>query len=110
VLVSAKLIETVDARRHSLSHYFIDKFGNTAAYGPLKGFTFSDESWWGTSARTPQLLRIYEKEVLDELVTLSQASNTFIDIGAADGYYGVGMVSSGLYERSYCFEQSEVGR
>jgi hypothetical protein len=35
---------------------------------------------------------------------------TFIDIGAADGYYATGVVISGLFEGALCFETSAKGR
>ena len=36
-----------------------------------------------------------------------QARRTFIDIGAADGYYSVGVLVNGLFDCSYSFERSE---
>lgn len=33
-----------------------------------------------------------------------------INLGAGDGYYGVGLVKSGLAARSFCFEQSSEGQ
>ena len=33
-----------------------------------------------------------------------------MDLGAADGYYGIGVLVNGLFDYSYCFEVSEIGR
>lgn len=41
---------------------------------------------------------------------LSRSKGVFIDVGAADGYYGVATVSQNIFEKSYCFESEEQGR
>ena len=46
----------------------------------------------------------------DELVSLAPSASILIDIGAADGYFAVGAVRSGLYEHAICFEIAEQGR
>jgi hypothetical protein len=56
------------------------------------------------------LLGIYEQEVLESIVALSLERKIFVDLGAADGYYAVGAVYSGLFERAIAFEISEEGR
>ena len=56
------------------------------------------------------LFGFYEQEVLAALVSASKERGTFIDIGAADGYYGIAAVSQGLFNQSYLFEISQLGR
>jgi hypothetical protein len=53
---------------------------------------------------------LYEKEVLDALSSRPETHKTLIDLGAADGYYGVGSLVNGLFDTSYCYEISEVGQ
>lgn len=86
--------------------------GGKVAYGPLKGFQFAPDSRWSLPDRAAMLLGLYEKEVLDFIYQKSASANrtTFIDIGAADGYYAVGCVSQGLFVKSYCFEIDGKGR
>jgi len=100
--------ETV--RRYRLGQVLSDHFDNTVAYGPFKGLVLSDTSWWGAADRGSMLLGFYEKEVLDSLEAFSKDRDTFIDIGAADGYYAIGAVASGLFSKSFCFELSEEGQ
>lgn len=89
----------------------LDKFFNsTVAYGPFRGLRFTSESWWCGSDRSPILLGLYEQEVLESLASIPKSYNTFIDLGAADGYYGIGVLINNLFEKSYCFEISDVGQ
>jgi len=71
----------------------------------------SANTWWSKYDLGAQCLGIYEYEILVELEVLLEGQNkTFIDIGAADGYYAVGALFSGLCGKVICFEQSEAGR
>ncbi len=56
------------------------------------------------------LLGLYEKDVLDSLQNIPKKFTTFIDLGAADGYYGIGVLVNNLFQNSICFEISEEGR
>ena len=91
-----------------------DRLGRQCDYtvleGPFAGLRLSPESWWSAGDRGSMLLGMYEREVLEELVTVSEGRSTLIDVGAADGYYAVGAVRSGLFEHAVCFEISQEGR
>lgn len=80
------------------------------AHGPFAGMQLPQETWWGTKDACSKLLGVYEKQVQDELVLLAPGTSLLIDIGAADGYFAIGAVRSGLYQRAICFEISERGR
>jgi len=56
------------------------------------------------------LLGLYEQELLESLCSVPRRYTTFVDVGAADGYYGVGVLVAGLFVRSHCFEMSVQGR
>jgi hypothetical protein len=58
--------------------------------GPFSGMQYVDQSYW--SAYIPKLLGIYERELsgyIEEALVLP--FQTVVDIGAAEGYYAVGM-------------------
>jgi len=93
-----------------LSNHLDLLFNSTVRYGPFAGFKFGSKSWWGGADRGSMLLGLYEREVLDSLVNIPPTHKTFIDLGAADGYYGVGVLINSLFERSYCFEMSSAGQ
>ena len=56
------------------------------------------------------LLGLYEKEVVSNIVSSSQQKDYFIDIGAADGYFALGVLVGKLFEHSYCFESKSKGQ
>ena len=74
----------------------------TVAYGPFKGLKFSSDAWWGRE-RASMILGLYEQEVLESLTNIPKKYKSFIDLGAADGYYGIGVLVNNLFENSICF-------
>ena len=101
---------TLGERRLKIAEYLNTHFNSTIAYGPLKGFQFDQRSWWNKKDRAGMLLGLYEQEVLTCLWQTSGTHRTFVDLGAADGYYGVGVLVNNLFAESYCFEIAENGR
>ena len=86
------------------------EYSRTVQYGPLKGYKIPEESHWGGLARPSMLLGMYEREVVDVLVEHSEDRDILVDIGAADGFFAVGLVACGIFKRSYAFEISTNGR
>jgi hypothetical protein len=56
------------------------------------------------------LLGLYEQEVLTSLFNVPKSHKIFVDLGAADGYYGIGVLVSKHFDQSYCFEISKKVR
>lgn len=103
--------ETVYERRERVSAEVYNLFNGTVKYGPFSGLKLGQNVWWGNVDKASMLLGIYEKEILEFLSSgITSERPYFIDVGAADGYYAVGMLSSGLSKYCYCFEMSEEGR
>ena len=102
--------DSIQRRRIQMSEKFDELFNSTVQYGPFKGLKLSSETWWGSADRASMLFGLYEKEVLDSLQRIHNKNATFIDLGAADGYYGIGVLVSNLFEKSICYEISEEGR
>jgi len=96
--------------RKILSRGLDKKFGSIVRYGPLKGFKLTGSTWWGETEKGAMLLGLYELEVLESLKDIPPKHNTFINVGAADGYYGVGVLVGNLFTKSICYEISKVGR
>jgi hypothetical protein len=82
---------------------------STVAYGPFKGLRFPPGTWWGID-RAGMYFGLYEQEILASLANIPNRYRTFINLGAADGYYGIGVLVNGMFDRSYCFEQSAKAR
>ncbi|MFN3890550.1 MAG: hypothetical protein ACK4MV_09140 [Beijerinckiaceae bacterium] len=109
--VADRLIDrAIKRRRRTLAAHFEQSFGCVVKYGPFAGLRLSPDSWWGRSDRAGMLLGFYEREVLETLATKPEGFRTLIDIGAADGYYAIGGLVSGLFDKAECFESSEQGR
>ena len=88
----------------------LKKYNYKVAYGPFKGMTLAKKMWWGNDWIT-QTLGIYEEHLFEYLEKFSQlGAKKFIDIGAADGYFVIGLTFSKIYEKSIAFEISHEGR
>jgi hypothetical protein len=101
--------DAVFHRRVQISKDLDQLFNSTFKYGPFRGFKLTTESWWSNTDRA-QLLGLYEQEILQTLQDIPERYTVFIDLGAADGYYGIGVLINDLFERSYCFEQNVTSR
>lgn len=104
------ILDPVHTHRIELAKRLDAQFGSTVRYGPFAGLRLPSSSWWGYTSRGAMLLGIYEREVLESLARKPATYRIFIDVGAADGYYAIGALVSGLFDRTYCFEASERGR
>jgi hypothetical protein len=101
--------ETVAQRLERVSLETYDLCEGKVSQGPFKGLQLNRDTWWGKSDLGAQCLGVYEKEILD-FVSAQEPFDTFLDIGAADGYYAVGLLHSKMAEKAICFEVSEDGQ
>lgn len=101
---------SIPRERRRLSDLLMCEYNRTVRYGPLKGYKIPKESHWGGLARPSMLLGLYEREVVDVLVEHSDHRDIFVDVGAADGFFAVGLVACGVFNRSYAFEINTNGR
>lgn len=106
-----RLVQLAIHERQLILSLDLDKtFDSTVTYGPLKGFRLTKNSWWAARERGAMLLGLYEIEVLESLNNIPSRYHTLIDLGAADGYYGIGVLAGNLFQKSICYEISERGR
>lgn len=100
--------ETIHARRSRVSREIFEMLGGVVRYGPFSGLNLYSCPLWGADDLGSMTMGFYEKEILDWLSNVrSDRFRTFVDIGAADGYYAVGLLSCLGFERSICFEMNE---
>jgi hypothetical protein len=97
-------------RRRALIERFEKQFGGRIAYGPFKGTLLPANSSWSRADRAAMIFGLYEQEVLNSILDRPPSCRTFVDIGAADGYYPVGVLTAGHYDRAIAFEATEAGR
>lgn len=110
---NAQFLYTTDhmtwAKRHYLSQFLREKTDSTVQRGILKGYQIGP-SHWAEAAVGAYLLGTYEVQVCALLDRLAAPERVLIDIGAADGLYGVGLVAVGAFARSVCFEADDTAR
>lgn len=86
-------------------------YGSTVQYGPFKGMKIAKKKSWELEyGLTNKILGTYEKQILNILINFSKNSNTFIDIGAADGFFVVGMSFKNIFKYIYAFEIDSKSR
>lgn len=78
--------------------------GGIIQHGVLKGYALHAAATWLSNDIGSQLLGLYEQEVCALLWHLRERRDLLIDLGAADGFYGLGLIAVGAYARSLCFE------
>jgi hypothetical protein len=100
----------IKRRKLQLACLINDLFDSIVAYGPFKGLQLVRNSSWGVTDRASMLLGLYEQEVLTSLFNVPKSHKIFVDLGAADGYYGIGVLVSKHFDQSYCFEISKKGQ
>ena len=77
--------------------------------GPFKGMRYVGSSYG--SYHSYKLLGTYEKELHSAIASIKSIHyDTFVDIGAAEGYYAVGLASTLAARRLIAFEEEERGR
>ncbi len=104
------ILTEIDQIRIKYNIDSMELFSKQVAYGPFAGMKISHKLWWGQHDFSTKLVGEYEKQVLNEIILHSNRFDIFIDIGAADGYYAVGLVYSKIFKEAICFEISPVGR
>jgi hypothetical protein len=99
-------------RRKIISHRFKAANGQKILYGHFSGVNLSKTSFWNSIDHPSILLGLYEREVLDVIVDLCiiNNKNLFINIGAADGYYAVGLLKKNFVDKAICYELTRDGR
>ena len=79
-------------------------------HGPFLGMVLLDNPRWGQPDQGAMIFGMYEQEVLESLANAPARFKTFVDIGAADGYYAVGLLKCGKVDRAICFQADSDGR
>lgn len=117
VLVSHILIKRSDrdftriagVRRELLSRRVYQKADKRVLYGKFKGLKIVS-CRWGLRDLGSIILGEYERDVVEYINNLDGNYSTFIDVGAADGYYAVGLLHNKKIRKAICFESSHDGR
>jgi hypothetical protein len=104
-------LETVSERRHRISKELAAQFDSIVQRGPFRGMRLDPNPAWGMTDQAGMLLGVYETEVIEEIFSPKHSSQrTFVDLGAADGYYAIGGCFSMRFDHAHCFETTLAGQ
>ena len=110
-LSTLKQPNEIQRAKNKVLNKIILEHGYQVAYGAFKGMKLSKNIYWAKNDLITQILGVYEKHVLKKIIEFSKKGNyPFIDIGAADGYFAIGMAFSETFKKIYAFEIDEGGR
>jgi hypothetical protein len=82
--------------------------GGKLMYGPFQGLTYTPRSVGSTLG--PKTLGVYEKELHALIASLAGRYQNLINIGAAEGYYAVGLALLWKLNSVIAFETEAAGR
>jgi len=96
-------------RRKRISKELFKKHEGIIQLGPFEGLRLIDDTNISKGVLGMKIYGLYEQVVIEELLGMG-AFNDVVDIGAADGYFPLGMLRAGLAKRTICFEETEKGQ
>ena len=103
--------ESISERRKRISDEVFELCEGCVREGPFAGLRLTGDNWWGGLDLGAQCLGVYESSILDFIGgNENKPWDTFVCLGAADGYYPVGMLLTNRANRAICFESSPRGR
>lgn len=92
-----------------LTHLARRRTGSTVRLGPFKGMRYVDTAQG--SAYIPKLLGIYERELTSQVEDLiSRRPGLIVDLGAAEGYYAIGLARRLSDARVIAYEMEPSGQ
>lgn len=106
----ASTMEVIEQRRLHNAVRLLEATQSTVQHGLLKGYKLRPPFKWGLGDIAGQLLGLYEQEVCAVLQYVANRRRFLVDLGAANGFYGVGLVAADRFERSVCFEMDAEAR
>lgn len=110
----AGLMESVEKafvklRRKRVSRRLFERHRGIVQAGLFKGLALDGDSNISQGPLAVKVFGLYEKVVFDKIVALGPFGD-IVNLGAADGYFSLGLLKAGMGERSICFEITESGR
>jgi hypothetical protein len=112
MIVADAIRKVVPARWRPVTYLEQHAYKNTGGRvhdGPFKGMRYIEHSYF--SAYIPKILGMYEREVNPAIERAIAASpELVIDIGAAEGYYAVGLAMRLPAAKVIAFEMAEKGQ
>ena len=99
----------VKLRRKRVSRDLFRKYQGIVQRGPFCGLSLDGEANISQGPLALKIFGLYEQVVIDQILKMGPFVD-MINIGAADGYFSLGMLKANLAKRSICFEMTTSGR
>lgn len=93
--------------RKKIARRLFDEANGIVDRGPFKGMHLGEEIHWGKADVAAKIYGLYESEVLD--IIKDKTFDSLVNLGAADGYYPIGMLMKKMIDHAYCFEENPLG-
>lgn len=96
------------SRRQELNSILYERLGGTVETGPFAGMKLLREASWGDGDLSPKLLGCYEAE-LHTIIRkfVANKASLIVNIGAAEGYYAVGLAMLLPTTQVYAFDTNQ---
>ena len=95
------------AGRTELDGWFVEQHGSTVLHGPLAGLLYPPGAVGRVHHLTAKLLGAYERELAGVVAEqIERRPPLFVDLGAADGYYAVGLAHASPGTEVHAYEIS----
>lgn len=101
--------QIIKAHRKALARSVFKEYGGVIQRGPFAGVKFDGQANISEAAHGLKVFGLYEEPVLERLLGHAGV-DTFIDVGAGDGYYPVSLLAKGGFRQAFGFEATEAGR
>jgi len=99
----------IKLHRKALARTVFKAYQGEIQHGPFAGMRYDGNANISEAAHGLKIFGLYEQPVINRLLSFEN-TQTFIDIGAGDGYYPVGLTSKCGMPRAICFEMTAAGR
>jgi hypothetical protein len=101
----------VQIRRMGILNQLLQAHDGTVASGPFAGMKVLPEVLWGDGNLPPMLLGCYEAELHPAITqAVTRKPSVVVNIGAAEGYYAVGLARLLPQARVFAFEVNQKGQ
>ena len=105
------VIDAARIRRTAITNELARVNGPKVMAGPFAGMVLLPDIAWGDGDLPPRLLGCYEEELHPAVAkAIARAPKAVVNIGAAEGYYAVGMARALPQSRVLAFEINERGQ
>lgn len=99
----------IKTHRKALAQSVFKQFDGVIQRGPFKGVKLNGTANISDAAHGLKIFGLYEEPVVERLLG-NAGVNTFIDVGAGDGYFPVSLLAKCGFERAIAFEATKKGR